>query len=232
MIGEHVLVRVVWGPREESAQQVADRWLAAARALAAVDPELLGRFVRLRENDEGGLDRDPLDDPAVALSVIEGGRSDPPDPGFSVRGVNGRFGAGEVEISAYAGSASRMTTNLAYLAFTPGTEDEARHWADIAEPALLALVSAWEPDHGNVWTKAVRRAQGPAIRDPFAGYVTYLCEGRCRDLPDLPGASRTPGGGLVVSRSSIEEIVALGARLRDAGAFEPVPKDRPRWSGE
>jgi hypothetical protein len=233
MIGENVLVRVMWGPREESAAQVADRWLAAVAALAAVDPELLGRWVRPRENEQGGLDLDPLDDPAVALAVIEGGRAKPPQTGFSVRGWNARRGAGEVSFKASAGSRSKVTPNVAYLEFTPGTGEEARRWAGLAQPALLALVSAWEPDHGNVWTRDLMDAQQPAAREPFAGYVTYLSAGRCRGpAGELPGAARTPDGGLVIATPSTEDAVALGATLRGTDAFAPVPKDRPRWSVE
>jgi hypothetical protein len=76
MIGEKVLVRVMWGPRVESARQVVDRWLAAQRSLADLDPDLLGRCFRPRENDQGGLDLDPLDDPGVALSIVESMRMD------------------------------------------------------------------------------------------------------------------------------------------------------------
>ncbi|EWM18777.1 extensin [Kutzneria sp. 744] len=200
-----MLVRVMWGPREESAQEVTDRLLAALRALAAVDGDLLGRWVWPQENDQGGVDLHPLDDPEFALSVIRASEAKPPQTGYSARGWNGRRGAGEVSFKVTAGSRSKVTMNLAYLEFAPQTREEAEHWADIAEPALWALVSAWQPDHGSVWTKAVVDAQQPAVRDPFAGYVTYLCAGRLAD--DLAGGTRTSDGGVVFTASSLEDIV-------------------------
>jgi len=69
--------------------------------------------------------------------------------------------------------------------------------------------------------------------------VTYLSAARSRLVPDdlAAGARPTPDGGLLLSLVSPEgtlpdasEVAALGARLREAGAFAPVPTDRALWN--
>ncbi|GII26490.1 Imm52 family immunity protein [Planosporangium mesophilum] len=232
-----LLVQVVWGPRAETAAECAGRWLDTQQRLAAADPDLLGRWVKFEFDDE--LIETELTTSEQLTEIVADGRHDNPELGFGFSASNGRQGeAGDTFFKATAGSvtSNKNLSNVAYLEVNPLPAEDEPHWLAIAEPMLLALVAAWEPDYGVVTRDAVARAQETAPRQPNAGYLTYLSAGRRAAVPaGLPGAVRElPDGGVLLSAirpggelPGPEEVAAIGAALREAGAFVPVPTDRP-----
>jgi hypothetical protein len=243
-----VLIQVAWGPRKETPIECAERWLNTQRRLAGIDPDLLGRWVRLYETDGGKIEERELVDLDTLRGLVEDGthyKDNPPDEpipdiGFQVSSSTGRRGGpDDVTFSAGIGlyTDNPNLMNQAHLEVYPLPHEHVSHWARIAEPILSALVEAWEPDHGAVYIRPVRRAQQPVPRTPFAGYATYLSAARRPYVPaGLPGGAReTPDGGLLLSLvgpdgelPSVDEVAAVGAALRDAGAFAPTPTDRAR----
>lgn len=244
MYSEELLVHSSWGPREESSQQVAERWLAFARRLMPLEPMLLGRWGWAEESLENfhelSLDVDTLRDYLEGAGTQR--RESPPyervaiDLGFSFRLWNGWLYGKGAEFAATAGLYTQVPglLNVAYLKLSVDNEDDQRRWLGLAEEALVALVEAWEPDCGYVGTHSMLDAQEPRGREPWVGAVTYLSPGR-RALPTfgLPGRVwETRDGGLVVSLLAsdaavpdIEQVVALARRL---GALAPTPSTRPR----
>jgi hypothetical protein len=244
---EKILLQVAWGPRKESSAEVAERWLAMQQRLTPLAPDLLGRWVHGYETADGKLAEQELADLETLQALVEHGahhKDDPPDEviaelGYQLSASNGRGGGpGEVGFVANAGLHTDLPglMNQARLEAYPGS-DELPRWAALAEPVLTALVAAWEPDYGQVWTWSVREPQDPQPRQPFAGYVTYLSPGRRRYLTsELPAATRElADGGLLVSVigpdgafGSPDDVAAVGATLRESGAFAPTPTDRPQ----
>ncbi len=237
------MTQVTWGTRAENADECARRWLSTIRALAAIDQTLTGWVIQ--SVDVAGRPRMTALTEDDVLPVVEAGAHvdggvAQRDLGFSFGTVNGRDGGQEVFFHATAGLSAPVPglLNTVRLEVRPEAPAEVRRWSGIAEAALTVLVSAWEPDHGQVWSFPVRQAQRPAPRQPWAGPVTYLSAGRARLVPDdIAAAGRpTPDGGLLLSvippggrPPSDEAVTALGVRLREAGAFEPVPVERARW---
>jgi hypothetical protein len=245
---EKLLVKGSWGPREESAQQVAQRWLAFARRLAALEPKLLGRWGWAEDSMEDFRELS-LDVDSLRGYIEEAGtqRSETPpyeridaDLGFSFSVWNGYLPDGQdVELWVTAGLYTRVAglSNTVHLDLSVEIEDDRRRWLGLAEEALLALVEAWEPDHGFVGTHPMLDAQDRGEREPWVGAVTYLSPGRAVLVGSgLPGRVReTRDGGVVVSLlesdaglPDAEQVVALAAKLRSMGALVPTPTTRPQ----
>jgi hypothetical protein len=215
--------RVCWGPRAETVEGLAARWSATNRALEALDPPLSGW---------AALDEDGTVMPLAAehlMAIVAAGAGDRPSLGFS-------FGTNDADDRLFFHASAGLSEPVPGLLNLARVEGSAL--GDVAG-LLTALVAAWEPDHGQLSTSGWRHAQRPGPREPWAGAVTYLSAARSRLVPaDLAvGARRTPDGGLLLSLVAPDgtlpaapEVAALGARLREAGAFAPVPTDRPRWT--
>jgi len=245
---EKLLVKSSWGPREESARQVAERWLAFARRLAALEPKLLGRWGWAEDSMEDFRELS-LDVDTLCEYIEEAGtqRSETPpyeridvDLGFSFSLWNGYLPDGQdVELWVTAGLYTQVAglSNTVHLDLSVESEDDRRRWLELAEEALLALVEAWEPDHGFVGTHPMLDAQDRGKREPWVGAVTYLSPARGALVGSgLPGRVReTRDGGVVVSLlesdavlPDAEQVVALAAQLRSMGALAPTPTTRPQ----
>lgn len=245
---EPLLVHGSWGPREESSQQVAERWLAFARRLRRLEPKLLGRWGWAEESLENFHELS-LDLETLRAHVEEAGaqRLDSPpydrvsvDLGFSFSVWNGYLGGMDASLSITAGLYTQVEglSNVVYLELSVESAEDQRRWLGLAEDALVALVEEWEADCGYVGTDSMLDAQDSTGREPWVGAVTYLSPGRhvLVTTEDLPGRVReTRDGGLVVSLLESDEtlpdtgqVVALAERLRATGALAPIPTTRPR----
>jgi hypothetical protein len=230
--------RVVWGPRAESAEECAERWRTTIRALAGLDPMFAGWVMYDDEDEDPANWRPvPLRD-ADLLPIVRAGAVGGADAGFTFGTMNGQD-EHALFFHASAGMSAPIEglLNVARLEIRPTSAAGLRRWAELAEPVLAVLVEAWAPDHGHISTFPLRQAQWPAPRQPWAGTVTYLCAHRSQLVPaDLAASGRpTADGGLLLSLvrdgelPPDETVVALGTRLREAGAFEPIPVDRATW---
>jgi hypothetical protein len=246
---EKLLVKGSWGPREESAQRVAERWLAFARRLMMLEPKLLGRWGWAEDSMEDfrelSLDVDTLRE---YIEEIGTQRSETPpygridvDLGFSFSVWNGYLPDGQdVELWVTAGLYTQVAglSNTVHLDLSVESEADRRRWLGLAEEALLALVEAWEPDHGFVGTHPMLDAQDRGKREPWVGAVTCLSPGRGALVVGsvLPGRVReTRDGGVVVSLLESDavlpdagQVVALARQLRSKGALAPTPTTRPQ----
>jgi hypothetical protein len=220
---EELFAGCYWGPREESAEQCARRWLVLLERLAAldVDDQLLGgwqqpqylppdlellveqqRWEELPDDVEALLiPGPPLPTTLPELSglVAEGANRDP-TLGFNLGAWNGRATQGRVDFSAACGIPAVLVNN-ACLRLARETDADAWRWARLAEDVLVALVEAWAPDVGYLGTATLREQQEYRHRHPDIGYVTYLSAGRCGSLPGNLEARgrRTRDGGMVFS---------------------------------
>jgi hypothetical protein len=237
------------GPREESSQQVAERWLAFARRLMPLEPKLLGRWGWAEESVENfhqlSLDIDTLRE-HVEEAGTQRRETHPTSGSTSTSGLrsawwNGYLDDGEdVEFWVTAGLYTQVPglMNVVHLDLSVDSADDQRRWLGLAEDALVALVEEWEPDCGYVGTHLMLDAQeqNRGKRDPCVGDVTYLSSGRRALLGSgLPGRVREArDGGLVISLlegdaalPDTEQVVALAEQLRALGALAPTPTTRP-----
>ncbi len=235
---DEITVQVVWGPRAETAGGVAARWRDTRLALAELSPLLAGWYVH-----DGESDVRIGDGTAEETLVADAARDD--GYGYRLTAYAGAAAATPIHYTATAGLARPEAglLNGVTVAIAPARTEDARSWDPLLAPMLAALAAVWQPDWGQAGTRRQRVPQRGGPRTPWAGRVTYLSPLRASVLPAggptdggpvLPtgfaAGAPTADGGLVLTAASTPDAVALGALLRDAGAFAPVPEDRDRWS--
>lgn len=217
-------------PGRQERDQIARRWATSNRELALVDP-VLSRWVAVYEEEDGHREEE-LDTPAALAEILSIGAGEAkPGLGFGFSAWNGRRGEDEASFLGQAGQSEQAAglVNNVRVETRPGSPEAIRRWTAAAPAALLALVRAGEPDYAMVWTHPVRQPQQVRAGHPFAGYVTYLSAPRARLLPDLPQASPTEDGGVLLSLlnpadewPAPEAAVEFGRRLAGAGVLFPA----------
>ncbi|MFI7362763.1 hypothetical protein ACIBO4_11590 [Streptomyces sp. NPDC050149] len=233
------MVRVFWGPRKETPQELAGRWKAMLDALPALLPAAScaaagqswtwtrhrssGRPTELRpdEADLAAALREDHDSPQTSdgagLSLTSTG-----EPGWEI-GISGR-GGGE---SAYV-------TQAVVLEVT------SPDGAEVPEAALLALLAdIWEPDFGDAIDDELfdaledRAGFDYTLSHVSVGRFGYLSPGRAALAPAGVGVARgeLAGAGVLLDIAppgDVEAVVDAYVRLRDAGALEPLPRPMGR----
>jgi hypothetical protein len=103
------------------------------------------------------------------------------------------------------------------------------------------VVTAWDPDWGNVTSRSLRDAlagaQPAGKPGPDIGYLNYLSEGRAQALPgDLDQqVVRLDEGGVIIGSSEsgdllpVEKTAKLAEVLRPSPAFAPTPTSRSKF---
>ncbi|WP_433007423.1 hypothetical protein [Kribbella sp. CA-294648] len=227
---EPLIARGFWGPRRETPDQVADRLLAF---LAGLD-EVVGESVRWSSPESSGQ---PLAEPGHARQVISDAfraNTDAPQLGIN---------------QAYDGSGQRVhkfriSMGVGRYSESPGAHNSfVLRWAgaeDLADPILRQVVTAWDPDWGNVTSRSLRDALGglqPAGKPgPDIGYLNYLSEGRAQALPgglDRQMVKLDDGGVIIGSGKSgdlppVEQTAELAKVLSPTPAFAPTPTTRSK----
>ncbi|MEV0006739.1 hypothetical protein [Streptomyces sp. NPDC047973] len=239
MSGE-LVVKVSWGPRPESPEELAVRWLAALGRLTELSAPEAVEWRWDTEDGKGGPV--PSDAKEFAVTVEAGGpEEDAEIIGWQAAVVGTWPDGGYAYLKAKGGGSDEYTPFTATLQLFPAPGAPAR-----AEPplsgrlpeALAALAETWGADTGLVYDRplfnAIRSAFGLRNSQPRAGWATYLSANRAALVPeDLPGARHTTAdGGLVLdSGRSTEGVEAAQRALADAGALEslPVSDPRPVW---
>ncbi|WOX22800.1 hypothetical protein [Streptomyces solicathayae] len=235
------LVRVAWGPRQESVEAVAGRWKQTLDGLAALLPDagsgtetnglwtwqhvhVSGPATELRPDGESLLT-------ALRAEQEADGWSDRTGYGLALV-IEGKPGW-KIDITSRAGGSPEFLLQTMGIRITSPDE--------VATPdaeLLTALVEAWDPDYGGAFDDdlldALEDDAGFVVGEPSVGWIGHLSARRAALVPDdLPAARRElPGGGVVLGiapQDDTEAVVQAYVRLRDAGALAPLPRpmDRP-----
>lgn len=223
------LVRVFWGPRPESLDVLADRWLATLAAVDASIPAGPGSWQRVHP------DGPPTGLPPgrAGLLAALGGARDGGDwsdvLGTGLRLTRAGAPGGEIEISGLAGGAPEfLLQSLVLTIGTPGDTSAAE--ADL----LTRLAVVWEPDIGDVTDDrildALEDGAGVAVGDPVIGRLGYLSAGRLARWPAVSDVAVRPvaGGAVVEVAGGPDAVVRAQLSLRAAGALDPLPRPMDR----
>jgi hypothetical protein len=225
------IVRGFWGPRPESVDTVADRWLSTVTAIDSLLPG--GGWQQVHASGPPTAlfpDREPL---LRALRAAEADEAWSDVIGTGLRLIRTATAGCEIEVSGLAGGAPEYLLQSLVIGIT------APDGFVLPESRLLtAVVLAWDPDFGDVTDDDILDAleddAGFTVGDPALGRLAYLSAGRGARLPDDLGAARREAlaaGVVVETGGGPEEVVRVSRLLRDAGALEslPRPMDRALW---
>lgn len=230
------LVRGFWGPRDESVEELADRWKATVDQLVRLLPEaaLTGEWTVVRASGPASpvtvtADEDSLRD---ALRAARAADDWARGTGTALRLVAAGAPGWEVEVSGLAGGDSGFLLQSLVIGIRSpvGTE--------LPGAELLAAVAEfWEPDFGDVTNGDVLDALEDEaeynVGEPCVGWVGYLSPARGKLLPDDLTVPRTvmPGGGVlldIAEESDVDAVVRAFERLRGTGALQPLPRPMAR----
>ncbi|MFF9098793.1 hypothetical protein ACF1AX_37465 [Streptomyces sp. NPDC014802] len=237
------VVRAFWGPREESAEALADRWKRTLDRLSSLLPALApdpGEAWTWQQIHESGPATALRADEESILAVLrslrtEDGWSDHTGYGLSLAIGNDSGWRADVR-GAAGGTPEFLLQNLIM-------EIEAPAGATVPEADLLTLVAeTWQPDFGEVTDDDILDALEDeadfGIGEPSVGRFGYLSPARAALVPaGLPDVTRTelPSGGLLLAvappTAETDTVVRVNVSLREARALEPLPKplDRSVW---
>jgi hypothetical protein len=227
-----------WGPREWSVDECARRWAEFLRGLAHVDGDLFGNwFVNTADGDDylpAAVDLGALE----LRDRVEAGRHERAglvltELGYLIKSWTGGEGALAVDFTATVGSHDpHASTNGVVLRLGKNGPGCDKSFADVLPAVVDQLVAVWQPDWAFVGTYAMRMAQRTDdIRQPIAGYLTYLSSRRAETLVAAGGYEfrRTDDGGVVVSLRKDEDVLAFRNHLKVLGLDQPTPADRDVW---
>ncbi len=228
---EPLIARGFWGPRQEMPDRVADRLLAFLAGLG----EVVGESIRWLSPESPGQS---LAVPEVARRVIAdafGANTDAPHLGINqvYDGSGQRVGKFRISMGVGRYSDSPNAHN-SFVVRWAGAEA-------LADPILRRVVTAWDPDWGNVTSRSLRDAlsglQPAGKPGPDIGYLTYLSEGRAQALPgglDQQVTKLDEDGVIIGSAESgdllpVEKLAELAKALRPSPAFAPTPTSRSKF---
>lgn len=230
------VVRGFWGPRKESADDLAARWSTTLERFALLLPEAVGGAGEWRTVPAAGPGRTLQPDEGSLFHALHTARE--ADPWAAANGTSLRLLADhpapgwKVEIAVLAGGTPDSL--LQSLVATVTSPDEAL----LPDAALLTVVAeAWQPDYGDVSDRAVtaalKKEAGFRIGMPSVGWVGYLSPGRASRVPADLTADRVelPTGGLLLVLTTPDDtaaVVEAYGTLKRSGALEPLPRPMNR----
>ncbi|MCX4535871.1 hypothetical protein OHA79_14070 [Streptomyces sp. NBC_00841] len=232
------VVRGFWGPRQETAEELAGRWklllerIAALLPAAGGGPGAGGEWTWRRIHGS----RRPTALRADEESLLAALRADAASPrtsdGAGLRLVSTGEPGWEISVAGRGGGTSEYVLQAVVIAVV--SPDGAK----VPDAGLLtAVAEVWEPDFGDVTDDDVLDALeddgGFTVDDPCIGWLGCLSPARAALLPDDVTAGRTelPGGRVLLDiapRSDAGSVVRTHLRLRDAGVLEPLPRPMDR----
>lgn len=228
------VVRGFWGPRQESAEQLAARWSTTLDRFSRLLPEAVSETWRTVPASGPGETLRP--DAAALLGAVRAAQA--ADDWSAVNGTSLRLladGAApgwKVEIAALAGGTPEFL--LQSLVATIVSPDEAR----LPDAELLtAVAESWHPDHGDVSdrgvTSALKKEAGFKIGTPSIGWAGFLSPGRAARIPSELAAPRkelVDVGVLldIAAPGDTAEVVRSYDLLKRAGALDPLPQPMTR----
>ncbi|MFE1509513.1 hypothetical protein [Streptomyces sp. NPDC058726] len=237
------MVRGFWGPRRESADELAARWSTTLERFALLLPEAAagGRTEwEWRTVPASGPAETVRPDEASLLGALRTARD--ADPWAAANGTSLRLLAADpapgwkVEIAVLGGSAPDSL--LQSLVATITSPDTSPDEASFPDAALLTVVAeAWQPDYGDVGDRAVtaalKKEAGFRVGTPSVGWAGYLSPGRAARAPADLTADRVelPTGGLLLvlaTPGDTAAVVEAYETLKKSGALEPLPRPMNR----
>lgn len=236
-MASETIVKASWGPRPESSEELAGRWL-----------DLLGRLAELSGGDladwrwdtDGGTSDDavPLDVAAFASAVEVANPQDDADIVGRTGVVVARRGdGGYAQLRVAAGGTDGYTPFSATLLLFPGAPGAAAPLADRLPETLAAVADVWDADTGSTHDRelfaALKSAYGLRASHPRCGWSVFLSANRAALVPaDLaaPRLEAGPGGVVLNIGTGTDAVLAAHKTLADAGALKPLatPADRPK----
>ena len=232
-VDEELIARGFWGPRQESAEQVADELVSF---IAGLD-EVLGEKISWASPALPGKALEERDNALQAISGAFRENTDAPHVGISqsyrARGKRIDTAAITMIVGGYSESAKVRNS---FVVKWRGADI-----AILAAPILRRLVSAWDPDWAAVtsrsFTDALAEVQPVGRPGPKLGYLSYLSEGRAQALPGGMDKHLTKldNGGIVIGSGegdgflSVDKATEFAKVLRLSAAFSPTPTTRSRF---
>ncbi|MER6114292.1 hypothetical protein [Streptomyces sp. NPDC001743] len=233
------VVRVFWGPRKETPQELAGRWKATLDALPALIPAggsaPAGQPWTWTRHHACGSPTELRPDGAGLAAALQAGPDSPQTSDGAGLSLS-RTGAPGWEVSVFGrgGGESAYVTQSVVLAVVSPDGD------GIPEAALLALLAEiWQPDFGDATDDELldaleeRAGFDYTLSQVSVGRFAYLSPGRAARAPAGVGVVREElrGAGVLLGIAppgDIGAVVDAYVRLRDAGVLEPLPRPMNR----
>lgn len=232
-VDEELIARGFWGPRQETAEQVADELGAF---IAGLD-EVLGEKISWVSPLLPGKPLEERDNALQAISEAFRENKDAPHLGISqsyrARGTRINTAAITLVVGGYSESAKVRNS---FVVKWRGADI-----ATLADPILRSLVSAWDPDWAAVtsrsFTDALAEVQPVGKPGPKLGYLNYLSEARAQALPGGldKHLTKLDNGGVVIGSGegdgflSVDKATEFAKVLRLSAAFSPTPTTRSKF---
>ncbi|MHB8886094.1 MAG: Imm52 family immunity protein [Methylovirgula sp.] len=226
---------VFWGPREESPEQLAARWLKLIERLQQIDP-LFAHWYILTTWTESGPDAVPFDTQVtplaekIAANVSTSDSGEPvPILGYQLFAKNNTLqkrGPRGFEVHMYAGSPSRWTHNWIAIRTDYGVvPDSDVVTYRIFKGALLALAETFDASIGLAYPASLTDLR-PKDRKPQRGFtlawMSYVAP-RFTHLITPPASAiveRRPDGGLLMAATDETFVTSNPSHLAVAREIE------------
>ncbi|QRN93423.1 immunity 52 family protein [Archangium violaceum] len=230
---------VYWACRRESAEECARRAESFFRLLSSCDPIYADWFEQANSLKKAlQLRFEPNYETFLRFFKKKAYQNGPGEISFSAwtgHEEDGRGGA----VSLTCGACSKFYSNVCFL-YLPwaGPEEERVLTVPVLTQVMRALILAWEPDDGGVFSDAYQRLRNEPVGPPRTGWLMYFSRRR-GEVPALPEPVRVEPvedkGTLVIltpERFTVDDPahVALASEVRAvldrAGLlkeYEPAP---------
>jgi hypothetical protein len=180
-----------WGPRKESAEEVAVRAELFFKKLKAINPAV-AKWTRASSRTLRPLviNRENLFNLfAAGVNRTDIGKEIIPDLGFSASLIS-TIDNGPALLRVHAGCYSKWVSNVCVFQFPPSKRTDKDL---ITLPTLIRLcsltVQCWEPDEGRVTSHLLHEAIDQQNKKPEFGWLTYLSK-KHGPIPPLPKPAR------------------------------------------
>jgi hypothetical protein len=177
---------VYWGGRVESAEACARRAETFFHLLSRCDPDFTRWFEQADSRKKAlQLQFEPTSDTFLRFFKRRGYRLG--KIGFSFgawTGHEGRERGGMISFTCGTEAVGSSNTCILYL---PGEAPGMEHvlTVPVLTEVLRAMVLAWEPDYGGVFSDAYQQARDEPVGKPSTGWLMYLSHRR-GEVPSLP----------------------------------------------
>lgn len=232
-VDEELIARGFWGPRQETAEQVADKLVAFIAGLDGVFGETISWF----SNALPGKSLAERDNALQAISDAFRENTDAPHLGISqsYRARGSRVEAAAITLVVGGYSESARVRNGIVVKWR-GAEV-----ATLADPILRQIASAWDPDWAAVasrsFTEALAEVQPAGRPGPKVGYLNYLSDGRASALPGGMDKhlEKLDDGGVIIGSGegdgflSVDKATEFAKVLRLSAAFSATPTSRSKF---